>query len=327
MKVLHLTQTRHNLFWVQAFEAFELKLFQSEFEFLYDGCKEHESNKVFVAEKYVMNRKSYGLLIALLVLGLSGCESTLEHSDDDVGVVDTADTGGELDASQGGEDADADATSETDDVDQGDDVDAVGDATEFDAGDANESEPDADPGPDADADAAGPDEPEPCPDLSHSLSRDSRQSYNLGNNANYPASSTEMKWVDDPEGEISQNMAVLVDHYAALEFTTGGPVVGSTQFEDSSLVTQPGNTVLAISECPGQFVDLPQWCVASNYLPGLFWTVGHPDEDYPFSCALEPDTTYYLNIAHRESSTDLDASRCSDATECGSIFIHRRTSD
>jgi hypothetical protein len=255
------------------------------------------------------------LLIGLM-LAAAGCDSTEVETTRDtgqMGEVGVSDASG-LDVDQpdshfdiGGQDADA---AERVDISTDPDVEA-----------ADTDQPDV-----VEIDA-GPDASEPCPALSHSLPRDMRQSYNLGNNPNYPGSSTEMLWFHEPGGENPQTMSLLVDHYAALEFSTGdAPATGSTSFEAiTSLVETPGSTVLAFSTCPGQFVDLPDTCVITGYLPGLNWSVGHPDDDYPFACALEANATYYLNVAHAASATDLDDSSCSDPDECGSIFTHRGT--
>lgn len=258
-------------------------------------------------------------LLTGLVLAAVGCDSAeVETTHDtgqmgEAGVPDVGDLdANNLDADQpdshldiGGQDADA---AERTDISSDSDAEAADtdqpEVVELDAGtDASES----------------------CPALSHSLPRDMRQSYNLGHNPNYPGSSIEMLWFHEPGGENPQTMSLLVDHYAALEFTTGdAPATGSTSFEAiTSLAETPGSTVLAFSTCPGQFVDLPDRCVVTGYLPGLNWSVGHPDDAYPFACALQANTTYYLNVAHAPSTTELDESRCSDADECGSIFTHR----
>ncbi len=136
-----------------------------------------------------------------------------------------------------------------------------------------------------------------------------------------------MLWHHEPGGMITQYMGLLTGHYAALEFTTGGPLGGRTQFEATSLAMTPGSIVWAISKCPGQFTELPDNCVNRGYLISIPWTVGFPDEDYPFNCALETDTTYYLNIAHAPSVDELDESGCTSPDECGSVFAHRGSTE
>lgn len=258
----------------------------------------------------------------------NGAESDV--ADQDAGAVDaspTFDTSPNLDTSSG---LDAGDTADPSDVSSDHDASTPDTATP-DTADPDTEAPDAAEADTIEPDVAEPDTgqpdadvPEVCPELSHSLPQDTRHSYNVGNNPNYPGSSTEMLWIDEPEGQITQQMTLLRDHYAALGFETGDPAVGSTDFEAlSSLVTQPSSIVLALSQCPGQFVGLPEWCVNTGHIVSIFWSVGYPDEDYPFNCALEPDTTYYLNIAHAPSPEELDESSCSDAEECGNVFVHR----
>ena len=274
-----------------------------------------------------------GIVVAISasLLG-TGCSSNEEVSWSPNGSTGDADTGVALDT---GHDLDAHSP---------DDADTTGESPDASTPDtAHESAPDAahdtdfDTAPDVASDTApdtdtsddvgdSPDvsepEPESCPPLSHSLPRDTRASYNLGNNPNYPASSTHLLWYHEPGGKITQQMGLLKDHYAALEFTTAGQLTGRIQFEATSLAPTPGSTVWALSKCPGQFTGLPDNCVNTGYFIGVPWTVGYPDEDYPFNCALETDTTYYLNLAHAPSPTELETSNCSDSYQCGSVFIH-----
>ena len=60
----------------------------------------------------------------------------------------------------------------------------------------------------------------------------------------------------------------------------------------------PGAHLMAISTCPGDFLNLPEndnvYCKSSPPGATLNWAVGTTP---PFACHLRENTTYYLNVA------------------------------
>ena len=118
--------------------------------------------------------------------------------------------------------------------------------------------------------------------------------------------------------------------YASIRFNTNGmATTAAGRFGLSSINTvRRPPTIFAISKCPGDFHD-PQvtGCLVK---PGSFtefrWR--GPNSSYATSCVLEPNTTYFLNVAPTSSAAGTDpddfvpVSEC--ATEpCGILIVPR----
>ncbi len=90
------------------------------------------------------------------------------------------------------------------------------------------------------------------------------------------------------------------DHYVSIEFDTNDfRNEGSIVFENPQGVGPWGSRLITINQCPGYFGPSPypadpecrEWKFA---IANIDFTIGA--EDSTFSCDLEPDRTYYLNI-------------------------------
>lgn len=107
-----------------------------------------------------------------------------------------------------------------------------------------------------------------------------------------------------PEGN-QRKVAVEPDRYVAIAFDTGSTPVGTgiqVSFSDPQFsgTVAPGDKMITISECPGDFGPQDQ--------PGCRATVGGGtysfavENDDPFFCDVQRDTVYYLNILYTDET-------------------------
>lgn len=142
-----------------------------------------------------------------------------------------------------------------------------------------------------------------------------------GPNANCPASEASGgdidTWSDFWGGQAFPNQDIVQkddrigrNEYLALEFNTGTfngfGVVKTIQFSD-------GNRNVAISECPGVFLqDVPAACFQRQANgQSLFWST-----DGSQGCNLENDKTYYLNITYVDVNNESTSSSFCASTSC-----------
>lgn len=106
--------------------------------------------------------------------------------------------------------------------------------------------------------------------------------------------------------------------YASIRFNTNGmttTAAGELPANTINTVRRPP-VVMAISKCPGDFHD-PQvtGCLAKPSAFALFRWRG-PNSSFATNCVLEPNTTYFLNIAPTSSAVGTDPDDFVPIAEC-----------
>lgn len=104
-------------------------------------------------------------------------------------------------------------------------------------------------------------------------------------------------WNDAFPNPVYSNVNVDIPRrgYYAIEFNTSD-AVDTGQLVSVELTTTSGVRIGSISECPGDF-DVSTECKYTwGVGGGIIWSTNN----YPRSCALKPDTTYYFNITYTD---------------------------
>lgn len=97
--------------------------------------------------------------------------------------------------------------------------------------------------------------------------------------------------------------------YMAIEFNTAN-FVDTGQLSTIEVTGTSGSRLGAISQCPGDFDVVDECQHGWGTGGGILWST----EDYPDSCILQPNTTYYVNITFTDGVTP-DSTDCRD-TKC-----------
>ncbi|MEM1080141.1 MAG: hypothetical protein AAGH65_01030, partial [Pseudomonadota bacterium] len=114
------------------------------------------------------------------------------------------------------------------------------------------------------------------------------------------------------------------DQYISLEFTTSGVTNGTRgklEFVNPQGPSNFGLSLVTFSECPGDFTNqVDPECKKLINNGNIRYAVG---ENPAFTCELEPNTTYYLNVLHTTDSNapyqwecGLTPGNPSDTTSC-----------
>ena len=94
------------------------------------------------------------------------------------------------------------------------------------------------------------------------------------------------------------------DQYISLEFTTSGVPTGTAgklEFVNPQGASNFGLSLVTFSQCPGDFTNQPD--------PDCKKLIGNSNIRYSvgtnpaFTCQLQPNTTYYLNVLHTRDSS------------------------
>lgn len=111
-------------------------------------------------------------------------------------------------------------------------------------------------------------------------------------------------YAEFPRGETN-SFEILKDHYGTLAFSTGSTPLGKTgsitfeipQFSQD--VLEPGDKLVTISQCPGDFTTLVEdpECRKVINNSDIRWKI-ESEIVTDFRCTLLPDTTYFLNIIY-----------------------------
>ena len=120
--------------------------------------------------------------------------------------------------------------------------------------------------------------------------------------------------------------AITRNQYVALEFNSGNTVVNQAKFS----MAIPGNgqgaastgTSISFSECPGDFsVHLNQdaCLVVGGGTPSIRWSID-PSQNSPIYCNLDPNTQYYMNIVHSNSTGNNYSTTSCGSGECGVLM-------
>ncbi len=132
-----------------------------------------------------------------------------------------------------------------------------------------------------------------------------------------------------PTRTANGTLAVKAGKFIALEFRTGSSTIetfGSVEWVPPA--ANVGMPLVVLSKCAGDFVNLPPTSPAStngicrNYSGGygrLVWSLNSLD---PLACRLQPNTTYFFNVAYvdyntwESSCSAPEASTGSNPTSC-----------
>lgn len=108
------------------------------------------------------------------------------------------------------------------------------------------------------------------------------------------------------------------NEYLALKFTTGNVNTGKVSFDRHTHVSDAKKTV-AISQCPGDFANTisSSLCTRTSQSLSIYYNTENPAKSW--DCQLEPNRTYYLNIAYGQGSGNNLSNTCPDS-RCGGIW-------
>lgn len=130
------------------------------------------------------------------------------------------------------------------------------------------------------------------------MTRDNTVLYNSG--------ATTITWqaffgVPFPQGNLSRVLDIDANQYASLEFTTGSSVpeeyrIVFDEAQAGGLDSSP--KVISFSQCPGDFWE-PEDDEDCRWFDVRASAIRFGADD-SFVCALEPNTTYYLNITYSD---------------------------
>lgn len=104
---------------------------------------------------------------------------------------------------------------------------------------------------------------------------------------------------------VERQIVVRRSEYAALRLVASSAGDFGLLTFSTGAIASPSRTV-SISECPGQFEDLPSNCARTFDSGFLSWQVGGESTDH---CVLNPGTIYYFNIING-SPSDLSVPLC-----------------
>ena len=116
--------------------------------------------------------------------------------------------------------------------------------------------------------------------------------------------------------------------YVAFEFNTGAPVLAPDREGQITWVppsSNEGQVLVAITECPGDFTNLPPGSASTNGnaicrgpqngTGAVIWVIepsSNPTSN--FVCHLQENTTYYVNVTYTNFSTGLSTCAVPDST-------------
>lgn len=111
-----------------------------------------------------------------------------------------------------------------------------------------------------------------------------------------------------PSYENATNRLVSQTGYLAIEFNTGN-VIDDGKISALENSSTPGIRIGSISQCPGDFTEVPAEC---TYVWGLGGGIRWATNGKFGACDLEQNTTYYFNITFTDG-VDPSSTSCSDS--------------